>query len=295
MSLFRKVQYFLKTQIQILFKNKSLSWGKNKTIKQYKTFLKEAPLYTRKSFVSASFTLEAAVILPLFACFCVSILFFFRVQQCSLCIEKAMDYSVKTVASITQKETESEAAILSKCIGLFEIRLVKENLPAKFIVGGKPGITFLGSEAANDDIKFVATYVVKLPISIFGFKAIPVRQETVSRKWIGYTEQSVVTDADVYVYVTEYGTVYHTTTACSHLDLSIKTVDGENIHLERSVSGSKYYPCEICKPKGGDGTYYYTNYGEAYHTDLSCSGLKRTIYRKRKSEVGLPACSKCGG
>lgn len=95
-------------------------------------------------------------------------------------------------------------------------------------------------------------------------------------------------------YVTENGLVYHKDYHCSYLDLSIRMTHMGTVSDLRNESGGRYYPCEHCM-KGNAGTIYITNFGDRYHSSLSCSGLKRTIYAIPVSEAaGKGACSKCG-
>ena len=78
------------------------------------------------------------------------------------------------------------------------------------------------------------------------------------------------------------------------LDLSIRMASGEEVSSLRNESGGKYYACEHCGG-GSGGAVYITSYGDRYHSSLSCSGLKRTVYAVPLSEaVGKGACSKCG-
>ena len=92
----------------------------------------------------------------------------------------------------------------------------------------------------------------------------------------------------------ETGLVYHKDYHCTHLDLSIRMASGEEVSSLRNESGGKYYACEHCGG-GSGGAVYITSYGDRYHSSLSCSGLKRTVYAVPLSEaVGKGACSKCG-
>lgn len=67
---------------------------------------------------------------------------------------------------------------------------------------------------------------------------------------------------------------------------------------ERNRSGGKYKACELC----ADGQqltaqmqWYITPYGDRYHKEKDCAGLRRSIRKLKKSQGGdLPACSKCG-
>lgn len=78
---------------------------------------------------------------------------------------------------------------------------------------------------------------------------------------------------------------------------SVRSVAKTQLGELRNSSGGIYHLCERCGwMPGNDGNCYVTDYGDRYHTSLSCSGLKRKVYTVPLSEVkGKGACSKCGG
>ena len=95
------------------------------------------------------------------------------------------------------------------------------------------------------------------------------------------------------VYITPHESVYHTDLNCTHLALDI-SVDDE---VEKYLEGKTVYKeCEKCT-KYHDGEIvclYVAKEGEAYHTDLSCSGLKRTVQQVDKSTLkGVKPCQRC--
>ena len=102
-------------------------------------------------------------------------------------------------------------------------------------------------------------------------------------------------EQDELVYVTEYESVYHTTSECTHLSLSIQAVGGGMVGQLRNQDGKKYHACDKCVGSGSmNGTVYITREGTCYHNDAECSGLTRSVRLVKKSEVeDLRICSRC--
>ncbi len=252
---------------------------------------KEAP---RCHYFFGVFTLEAAVILPLLASFFVSILFFFRVMQIEIAVQKALDDTGRQLAVFTaEKESASDIAMAQS---LFLKELGETEMPARYIRGGIIGISLLSSEFGEREIQLKAHYQIQLPIRLFWVWEFAIEQQASCRKWNGWSAGAENGDADVWVYITETGSVYHRTSTCSHLDLSIQSVKREQLAYLRNENGGKYYACSRCADRTNAwGNVYITNQGECYHNDLNCSEIKRTVYMIRLSEVGTRECCKrCG-
>lgn len=251
---------------------------------------KRTSLYTLRK---GSYTLEAAVILPLIAAFFVAILFFFRVLQIQTQVQESLNYASRKTACEAGFIT-SEIALRASAEACFRKELNQYEIPDSYVRGGTLGITLLRSDFSGSYIQLQADYYVKLPISFFTVKGISISQSSKSHKWTGDREDGEEED---YVYVTETGTVYHRNRKCSYLDLTIQSVDSTNLAGLRNKNGQKYYACSECVAENSIPTLVYiTDYGNCYHSSLSCSALKRTIYLIPLSEVGdKRPCSKCGG
>lgn len=253
-----------------------------------------------------SMSIEAVVIIPLFVCFMVFILFIFRVLQVQIGMEEALRYTATTL-SVTaydsyneeDKKCDGNALDYIGAQGLLLAKLDEYNCPTEYISGGVAGISLLGSEFDGEDIVLRASYDMRSPVGIFGDYRYHFIQCATARKWIGDGELAIGEDDQAdndWVYITPTGTVYHLTRECHYLDLSIREVEGSKVRFERNESGSKYQKCATCGKAAWNAIVYITNYGEAYHSSLTCSGLKRTIMMKRKSEAikeGYGCCSKC--
>lgn len=240
-----------------------------------------------------SYTLEAAVILPLAAGFFVAVLFFFRILQIQTGVQQALTVAGRKTAC-TASVVDSHAALLI----FAEVCMAKETASCsyvdRYVAGGRAGISLLRSDFSGDYVDIRADYFIKLPFNFLGLSGITVSQSSRSRKWTGDRDRGGA--AEDYVYVTENGSVYHRNRGCSYLDLSIRAISGGQVNDSRNENGNKYYACSRCAANNFESNaVYITDYGTVYHKSLSCSGLKRTVYMVLLSEVGgKGACSKCG-
>ncbi len=243
----------------------------------------------------ASFTLEAAVVLPLLACFFVSLLFFFRVMQIQIVVQKALNDTGRQMAVLAAAQ-ENGVADIAAAQTLFLKELGELPLEEAYISGGKWGISLLQSEFDAREVRLRVSYEVRLPLRIFWVQELAMEQHADCRKWNGWKPGAGGDDADLWVYITETGSVYHSTDTCTHLELSIRSVKPEQIDHLRNENGAKYYACSQCADQtNGTGSLYITNQGDRYHRDLNCSGIKRTVYMVRLSEVGARTpCRRCG-
>lgn len=175
---------------------------------------------------------------------------------------------------------EISSKLLSKDISLFRSQ-VKVN----------------GKE--DDIVDFAINYKLKPVCNFFGIADYELLNRIRLHPWTGYSYEDIKDkdDSDRIVYITETGTVYHLTKSCSYLDLSISQSSMNTIAELTNASGSHYHPCEKCyKNSSNSELIFITTFGDAYHSSLSCSGLKRTIIAISIKDVGdKKACSRCGG
>ncbi len=127
----------------------------------------------------------------------------------------------------------------------------------------------------------------------FGPLKIPVERKCLVHVWNGY-DRGYFSDGE-YVYITKDSEVYHRDRDCSHIRLTVTQTNGEDILDQRNAGGSRYKPCELCHSRLSDPKLYITPEGDRYHNSITCSGLKRTVYKIRIEEAGdRRPCSRCG-
>ena len=179
---------------------------------------------------------------------------------------------------------------------LFSKEMLDRKQAQRYIKGGCAGVGLAKSRLSEDEVCLRASYKVCFPLRLLTRKEIRIVQQADCRKWIGWKPATENANGDVWVYITETGTVYHTTKSCTHLTLSIQSVTYDELTEIRNENGEKYRECILCADKNNKfEKAYITNQGECFHRDLNRSGIKRTIFMIRLSETGMwRPCSKCG-
>ena len=246
------------------------------------------PLWAESEY-RASYTVEAAVIMPLYACFIVAILLFFRIFSVCWSMEVAMHEVAEEVA-YAGEEVEPilmESAVLAK--------VAMDKKVTSYVRHGLLGLDFGQTKVTNRDVDLRVSYVVEVPVGLLGPLRISVTQRAKHRRWLGYDPCEDSLDTGEYVYVTKYGTAYHNRIGCPYLRPSVHEISGESVGKTRNADGHRYRACSYCHPKKR-GTVYITDYGETYHRKRNCMGIKRSVQRIRIEEAkGYHPCGKCYG
>lgn len=246
----------------------------------------------KKRTVRASLTIEAALVFPIVLFVMASLLWCFQILYIETMVGKSMDSVSRTIAAMHPVMEEKEVSTLTAGTMVYADLMTRGCNPGYF----QGGIHFQKSRLKGEMVHLVASYHLRLPFLLIPQKYICIVQKSSARKWIG-NQGCIGSAEDSWVYVAETGTVYHSSRHCTHLELSIREISSLELPSQRNSSGGRYSPCLHCALKGKmPGVIYITTEGNCYHYSLSCSGLKRTVYMIKKSQVGdRRPCSKCIG
>lgn len=264
--------------------------------------------------VKASVTVEAALVLPLFLFFCIQLISLIGLFQLHSAITAALHQETAQLslqAYAYEKAGGETGKALSTLVGETYLRekviqrAGETYLNNSMIEGGSAGIGLLpaldistSENPPQDVVGARLSYRIKPVIDILGFSGFSMGNVCYMKAWTGYRlcqDGEENPSEEELVYITETGTVYHKSRRCTHLALSVREVELDQLGVLRNESGGKYYACEHCADKAGGGVFL-TDQGNRYHTSLLCSGLKRTIYVIKISEAGgRGACSRCAG
>lgn len=258
-----------------------------------------------------SYTIEAAFVLPICLFLVIGFQWFFLVQGIESSLRSVMasvGEQVAVTSYVTNKtRDEGKLSLVSDIAGTLIKRVATaaslrslviqeweaRDLDGSLIDGNIENISFAKSRYNEDEeIYYIeAQYNVKLPFySVFRW-TLPIYQRATHRAWTGRKIKNEITETRVYV--TETGTVYHTAISCPALSLSVREILASDLPAKRNTSGGIYKPCDLCENEEAE-TVFVTECGTKYHTDRNCSGLKRTVYTIRISEIGgRSLCKKC--
>lgn len=271
-----------------------------------------------------SLTVEAAFVLPLFTCAVLVIAFFFRLMYLETSIQRAISDAAKDVASYGYLLNRASAAAEDKKNEVLSNIPLGENiyniitsyaddlalkavvsgymdwemLETTGVVDGFSGLDFSGSDLHddNDCVYIKVNYTIKVPLA-GGFEGLSVTQCAAAGIFSGdiptYSGEEENGGGPT-VYVTQNGSVYHTSLLCTHLNLSISLVDMSEVPSLRNANGAKYYACEYCvKRRQTLEQVYITTDGDRYHSRINCGALTRHINEVSLDDIDLPLCKRC--
>lgn len=242
-----------------------------------------------------SLSIEAALVLPLFLFFLLTMLSCLQLLNFSLKLQQSIfnegiylsetgyDKGNITVGELAEDITDSFSS-------------AGESLPVE---GGIGGLNLKKSVLDNPELtKIRVEYTAKLNFDPFDLFSRKFCQQVTFHNWTGYayglTEHADTYDEE-YVYITDDSEVYHRSRDCTHIRLKIIEADSGDIKTMRNEYGEKYVSCSHCHAKLSDGKLYITAEGNCYHNSLDCSGLTRSVRAIPLSQVGnRRPCSRCG-
>ncbi len=179
--------------------------------------------------------------------------------------------------------------------------LGEEYLDSSPLTSGSGGLNFYGSsiDTDNDILDIKLSYRVGTPFDIAGIRSFMMAGRFYGHLWNGYALSGGSSGPvqEQIVYITENSEVYHLTTACTHLRLSVRPAELSAVGNERNGSGGNYYPCAVCARGDAPEIVYICTSGDRYHFDGECYTLTRNYTAVPLSEVedSRRPCSRCGG
>ena len=270
-----------------------------------------------------SITLEAALSIPLFLFFVVSLISFLVILNVQTAVQNAIDEASRSLgkkayiimqavnepegdlASGTGIDTETKS-LMSAGINPSTIKLLlisdsnlRNTIENSRVISKTAGLyTYESSfDEENGILDIVVSYDYSIPWLPSVLNPVRLVQRSRSHVWTGDSLKKLPgadSSENHTVYITPTGSVYHLSPDCHYLDLSIHSISSSELGNARNKSGGRYDRCEECSRQGTPDVVYITDYGTSWHSSLGCSGLKRTVIETDIEDVGdMRACSKC--
>ena len=273
-----------------------------------------------------SFSLEAAIAVPLFIFFMMNLLFVFEAVRLQSGLQAALQQAGEKVCEAAyytkfggiqgaqqEEKAGTEAGGENRAASLILSETYVRNKVTSYlgdafwthscVVGGRAGLSFAESRIMTEGghVEIVVNCRVRPFVWIIAFPIFSMQARYSGHAWVGWTGGGGTTSAGGNgddggrVYVTRDGEGYHLDPACIFLNPRVRAVPASEVSKYRSADKSKYYPCECCKP-GREGIVYITQDGLRYHSDRNCMAIVRhtsTMQENAAKEHYRP-CPKCG-
>ena len=253
---------------------------------------------SKRAVLSASMTIEAAFIIPLFVFFVVALIYVINLLNFHGRVNTIIYDTARNTSKLEYNLEDSVSKAAS--LALFYAKISRINADKMGIAAGSSGMIPVYTDLEDECFKLSVNYVAKSPAGFLGIKPLVCKQGLIIRKWVGNEDKggnngTGTEKQKVMVYITDTGHVYHTNRNCTYLMLSVRTVDSSQLNNLRNIDGGKYYSCERCaRGANASGVVYVTQWGDRYHINGNCSGLKRGVMTvPLESVAGWSKCSRC--
>lgn len=273
---------------------------------------------TKRVYLSASLTVEAALVIPLITFFAILLASPLFIMNTELILHDRLinttlkvseyRYVTKKAETLSTKEenkelltTAASSLSVSYAVGSIMDKDFKNHLD-KSIVFDKSSFSFKHSSISADspEIDIVTDYKVKihLPIKI---PTIHLVQRCYTRSFTGLS----LLESDyepVRVYITKYGNAYHKSKECPYLYnmdfVQLTPMQKVNYKDDICYLDTTYKSCHLCTMyfDSVKDDYIYLSIGAYhYHYSLKCPSLKRTVYSVdlEQAESEHHPCSLC--
>lgn len=267
-----------------------------------------APSAKRNHIKTASLTVEAAMVFPIFLLFFYLLIYGGKIIELQSKIQYALDMtatefadyaSIKDVDN-SQVQDIANDIVYSK-VGarvLFEKNLKKCKADTSMLLNSAIPFSFQNSQILNSkkEIYLEASYRIRFPGaamigSVLSGRGISCVQNVCVRAFVG--ESSIESWDNQMVYIATGEQVYHTSAVCTYLALSIERISTKEFQSNPTYY-KRYQSCDRCKMQPKGDTYYITKDGTKYHKTILCKSLKRTVERIPRNQVGnRRICSRC--
>ena len=244
-------------------------------------------------------TLEASLIIPIFLIVLLMLTsvgeIFMIHQQISRGVCEAAKRAAVNEYRIRQKKNTGNNLSGLSVKATFLSAVDRRFLDRSALLGGSMAAASackLTLTAKGEYIVSVRYYIRKKMPFLSTYSAV-FEQKTRQKTMTGYVPNGDELK-EGFVYITPYESVYHKDLSCTHLSLDV-SVDED---VQKYKNGqTRYKACRKCtRYQSGDvSCVYIAKEGESYHTELSCSGLKRTVKQVDQSTIkGMRPCQRCG-
>nr|WP_314463992.1 hypothetical protein [uncultured Clostridium sp.] len=262
---------------------------------------------------SASLTIEAAMVLPLFLFAVIILMMPMKLLNDGRRVQTALEITGEELSQYVSalkelgKGEDLNAAGVNELPDVFLSGITEQGilLYARMKMGRYDvyecidSVSFSHSSILKDKetIDLVMDYRIRLPFSVLGLKSIKMTARCCRRAWIGNTllnnEESG--HSEEMVYVGRDSTRYHKKRTCHYIYNYIKAVNKKDFESIRNINGGKYKPCSRCASQSEEGSMVYIMpSGEKYHSNKDCSAITAYVRLVPLSEVAhLGACSYC--